>query len=95
MDYMSAASRGKAGGKAAVVTGHYVRYTSAAANLGATLSNTTATGLNACRVSCDDNVQCWGFYYNGVCDLRKGLEGEGHRSFIHVVGSRIEFQAGI
>jgi hypothetical protein len=86
MDYMAGATTGQA----AVTTGHYVRYQSASPNLGITISNTTATGLPDCKAACDNSVQCWGFYYNGFCILRKGLEGEGHRSWIHVIGSQVE-----
>ena len=86
MDYMSGASTK---GQAAVSSGSYVRYSTVDANLGETISNVSASSksLSACRVDCDNSVQCWGFYYNGNCVLRKGLEGEGHRSFVHVVHS--------
>jgi hypothetical protein len=86
MDYMAGATSAKA----SVATGSYVKYTGAGANLGVTISNTTAAGLDLCKAACDNNVQCWGFYYNGFCILRKGLEGEGHRSWLHIIGAQVE-----
>jgi len=90
MDYMAGATKDKA----AVASGSYVKYSTVNPNLGATITggNTTSTDtpLPACKALCDQNPECWGFYYNGHCVIRKGLEGEGHRSFIHVIGANVE-----
>ena len=83
MDYLAGSSTG---GKAAVSSGHYQFWSDATANLGVSINGTVPTSLSNCKVSCDNEVQCWGFYYGPDCDLRKGLEGEGHRTFIHVKG---------
>jgi len=91
MDYMAGAS---VESKAAVASGSYVKYTTMNPNLGATTTNgnttITASPLPVCKALCDQNPECWGFYFNGHCVLRKGLEGEGHRTLIHVIGREVE-----
>jgi hypothetical protein len=96
LDYVSGASGGRFSGRkevqgqAAVTSGAYMRWQSVEANLGVTLSNITGVDLWNCMATCDFNAECWGFYYgSSSCDLRRGFDGEGHRSFLHVVGSEV------
>jgi hypothetical protein len=87
MDYMAGATTGKA----AVASGHYVLFRAMSPNLGVSFLGNNTASYDDCSTTCDNNVQCWGFYYiNGYCIPRKGLEGEGHRTLMHVIGSRIE-----
>jgi hypothetical protein len=90
-------------GKAAVASGSYVLFTGHSAGsmyglpittIGASIGTTnagTSSTATACKDACDGDSSCWGFYHDGsLCFLRTGFEAEGARSFMNMVGARVD-----
>jgi hypothetical protein len=90
LDYVSGASKGKA----AVASGHYVKWTATTLQHGQPLAMENGlpipNTLQGCKSACDNMSECWGLYWNGACVLRTGFEAEGHRTFFHAFGNYIE-----
>jgi hypothetical protein len=89
LDYLSGASSGKA----AVASGSYVFWVQGyATKLGVELATYTDKDLQACKDLCDNNAACVLFQHDGTngCALRTGLEAEGARTFMHIVGDKID-----
>jgi len=58
--------------------------------LGADLAQYT-TNAQGCKDQCDAAAACVAVYYaGGTCYLRKGLEAQATRTFLNVVGSKID-----
>ena len=78
---------------AAAATGSYVVWggTWDANSLGATLDTLNTNDAQACKDACDAASGCVAVYFTGsVCHLRKGLEAQATRTFLNVVGSKID-----
>ena len=97
LDYVSGASVGKKKnstglitGQAAVASGHFVLWGGASPSLlGIPHSSFPGTVQN-CRATCSTDSSCWGFFFSGgTCDLRRGFQGEGHRTFLRTVVSQL------
>ena len=67
--------------------------------IGATIgnfANGTVHSATQCKDACDGDSSCWGFYHTagspgvGTCYLRAALEAEGARTFVNVVGTRVD-----
>jgi hypothetical protein len=90
LDYVSGASRKKGiSGAAAVASGHFVLWGGANPNLGQP-HNSFPGSVENCRATCSNDGECWGFFYSGgTCNLRKGYQAEGHRTFFRTVTSQL------
>ena len=88
MDFLSGASLK---GKAAVASGAYVFWAHDYTTLLGVELATSTNGLQACKDLCDANSACVLFQHDGTtCALRTGLEAEGARTFMHIVGDKID-----
>ena len=90
-DYVS----GESHGAAAVTSGSYVIYTGDSTTMvGEALDGGVSSSEAGCRIACDSNVECIAYYWvttpQYACTLRKGMEGEGLRTFINIDGSKVE-----
>lgn len=88
-DTVTAASNGRA----AVASGSYVVYDGdTAAMIGGDISGPTTQTVTACKNDCDNTAACVAVYYaGGSCTLRSGLEAEGMRTFVNIVGAQVDF----
>ena len=89
LDFLSGASLK---GRAAVPSGSYAFWAQDyTAVLGVELA-TSINDLQACKDLCDADSACVLFQHDGTtgCALRTGLEAEGARTFMHMVGDKID-----
>jgi len=87
LDTLSGSSNGKA-----AATGSYVVWSGdAAAPIGAPLDVLAGSSPQACKDACDASSACALLYFSGnTCTLRKGLEAQATRTFINVVGAKLD-----